>query len=469
VKYDNNGNVKWVNEIGGYKAQGMDLAVSPTTGIISLVGFIGNINDGTPSQTTTIVTSQPGGANLNLGGGHFTSPYNKDVVLATYNSSGVLLKATRLGGSQDEVGIGIAYDHEGNLYVNGVFQAGLTIQDHFLTGTQPYNLFVFKEAPSGWVAWAKKADGAGTNAFDQRMAVESEDTVLVTGAFQNTATFGGITLNSAGVEDVYLAELKGGPCTFTFFPLTATLSNGTVFSMSPNGVNDFGSVVGTGFTNTTPVQNFGFVRAADGGITLVSGTTALVDRNDLKVSIGSGASGQVLVDSSGVNPLQLSFNNNGFFARGINNWGNIVGSYNTSTSTNGFKRYSSGGTIRLAFPGASSTFPTSINDHGMIVGSYFVGSGGGQLPQNGFVYSQGNWATLNYPGSLFTDLVGVSNSGVIVGNATNLDLAFRYENGKFKTIVGPNGLGVTVTGISPRFGLIVGTAGPKGGFVATCQ
>ena len=91
------------------------------------------------------------------------------------------------------------------------------------------------------------------------------------------------------------------------------------------------------------------------------------------------------------------------------------------------------------------------------------------MPQNGFIYSQGNWATLNYPGSLFTDLVGVSNEGVIVGNATDLDLAFRYENGKFKTIVGPKGVGVTVTGISPRFGLIVGTAGANGGFVATCQ
>jgi hypothetical protein len=469
VKYDSNGNVKWVNDIGGYLAQGKAIAVSPK-GKISLTGLLGNIN-GTPAQAMTIVTSQPGGANVNLGGGKLTSPYNKDVIIATYNSSGVLLSATRLGGPQDEAGAGIAYDNEENLYVAGVFQAGLDIQGHSLVGTKPYNLFLFKEAPSGWIAWAKKADGAGTNAFDDspRIAVESEDTVLVTGSFQNTATFGGITLNSPGAEDVYLAELKGGPCTFTFFPLTATLSKGTVFSMSPNGVNDFGSVVGTGFTNTTPVQNFGFVRSADGGITLVSGTTALVDRNDLKVSIGSSASGQVLVDSSGVNPLQLSFNNNGFFSRGINNWGNIVGSYNTSTSTNGFKRYSNGGTVKLGFPGASSTFPTSINDHGMIVGSYFVGSGGGQLPQNGFIYSQGNWATLNYPGSLFTDLVGVTNNNVIVGNATDLDLAFRYENGKFKPIVGPNGVGVTVTGISPRFGLIVGTAGPKGGFVATCQ
>ena len=81
--------------------------------------------------------------------GQLTSPYNKDVVIATYNSSGLLLKATRLGGSQDEGGSGVAYDQQGNLYVAGVFQAGLTIQGHLLTGTKRYNLFVVKERPSG--------------------------------------------------------------------------------------------------------------------------------------------------------------------------------------------------------------------------------------------------------------------------------------------------------------------------------
>jgi hypothetical protein len=408
---------------------------------------------------------------VNLGGGKLTCPYNRDVVVATYNASGALLRATRLGGSQHEAGSGIAYDQQENLYVEGVFQAAFNIQGHSLTGTKPYNMFAMKQAPTGFVAWVKKADGAGTNSFEDnpRIAVESEDTVLVTGAFQKTASFDGVTLNTAGAEDIFLAELRAS-CTFIFFPLTTTLANGTVFSMSPNGVNDFGAVVGTGFTNTNPVNNFGFIRQPNGNIKLVKGTISLVDRNDLGVSIGYNASSQVLVDSSGtITPLQLSFTNNGFFSKGINNWGNIVGWYNTSSTTNGFKRFSNGGTIKLAFPGAFSTFPTSINDHGMIVGSYSVGSGGGQLPQNGFIYSQGNWATLNYPGSVFTDLVGVSNNGVIVGNATNLDLAFQYENGKFRTIVAPNGAGVIVNGMSPRLGLIVGTAGPKGGFVAQCQ
>jgi hypothetical protein len=105
----------------------------------------------------------------------------------------------------------------------------------------------------------------------------------------------------------------------------------------------------------------------------------------------------------------------------------------------------------------------------MVVGSYFVGPAGVQLPQNGFIYYQGKWATLNYPAALFTDLVGVSNKGVIAGNTTDLNVGFLFENGLFKSIVGPNGEGGIVTGISPRLGLIVGLGGSKEGFLAKCQ
>ena len=84
VKYDENGNVKWVNHVGGYKAIAIDIATSHD-GKVSITGFIGNIANSHPPQAATIVTSQPGGKNINLGGGMFTNPYNKDVFFATYD------------------------------------------------------------------------------------------------------------------------------------------------------------------------------------------------------------------------------------------------------------------------------------------------------------------------------------------------------------------------------------------------
>ena len=92
---------------------------------------------------------------------------------------------------------------------------------------------------------------------------------------------------------------------------------------------------------------------------------------------------------------------------------------------------------------------------------------GVQLPQNGFIYHNGQWATLNYPNAVFTNLVGISNAGVIIGNA-DTDGGFLYENGAFKIISAPNGSPTTVVGISPKLGLIVGT-GTSGGFIAKCN
>jgi len=231
VKYDADGNAKWANVIGGYKGIGTDIAVS-VEGKISITGFIGNlagVAPGGPGSTPidisqTIATSQPGGTNINLGSGQLTSPYNKDAFVATYDSAGVLLKALRFGGIQDDGGSGIAYDRKGHLYVTGVFQGTINVEGQTLTGEKPFNLFVLKfrgsreehrnptASATGELAWAKKAGGPGREQFEQnpRMCVSATREVLVTGAYRDTAVFDAISLQSAGEEDIFLAELNGG-------------------------------------------------------------------------------------------------------------------------------------------------------------------------------------------------------------------------------------------------------------------
>lgn len=212
VKYDAEGNVKWVNLIGGYKGIATDIAVSDH-GQISITGFIGNIA-GTPSQAETIATSQPGGKNINLGGGHLTNPFNKDAFVTTYNSAGVLLKARRIGGMENDGGTGISYDHEGNLFVAGVFQGRINVEHGSLTGEKPFNLFVLKFKPAtGGLEWAKKADGAGPDnpEVNQGMSLTPTGQVLVTGEYQGTAVFDAIRLHSAGDRDIFLGELTARP------------------------------------------------------------------------------------------------------------------------------------------------------------------------------------------------------------------------------------------------------------------
>ena len=209
VKYDGNGNLQWVNDIGGYKAVANDVAAG-SDGSVSITGFVGNISGGSSTQAETIVTSQAPGANISLGGGQFTSPYNRDVFVATYDHTGVLQNAVRIGGANQDAGSGITYDDLGSLYVSGVFQGLIDVGGQTLNGTQTNNLFVLKYT-AGSLAWAVEADGAGTQDFEQNPRLGTRpgsNKVFVTGAYSGTATFGNITLHSAGADDVFAMALK---------------------------------------------------------------------------------------------------------------------------------------------------------------------------------------------------------------------------------------------------------------------
>jgi hypothetical protein len=197
VKYDANGNVKWASDIGGYKAMGLSLAVS-SAGNVSLTGFVGNIGGGTPQQAETVVTSQPAGTVTSLGTGQHTSPYNRDLIVLTYDPSGVLLTPIRKGGTNHEAGSGIGYNGS-DVYV------AVDAQD---TSSSANTLLVAKY--TGTVSdWAKTAPGAGTGVFEQdtKLFVAPGGQVLVTGWFTGSATFGGVTLESQGAEDVFFARL----------------------------------------------------------------------------------------------------------------------------------------------------------------------------------------------------------------------------------------------------------------------
>jgi len=218
VKYDENGNLKWVNHVGGYKAIPVDIA-SSRDGKISITGFIGNIS-GSTQQAQTIVTSQPGGRNISLGGGTLTRPFNKDAFFATYDENGVLLEARRFGGALDEGGTGIAYDRHGNLALAGLFKGTLQIGGQTFIGKTALNLFIaaFAQAQqvctptpnSSRLAWVHTAGGIYVPSYETgpRIGLTAYGDAVVTGEYQSTAQFGNsITLHTAGSTDGFMALL----------------------------------------------------------------------------------------------------------------------------------------------------------------------------------------------------------------------------------------------------------------------
>ena len=199
VKYDKEGNLQWANDIGGYNAEANAVTIGPS-GEITLVGFIGNINNGSPSEAETIVTSQPPGANINLGGGIFTNPYNIDEVIATYNPAGVLIRALRRGASGNENATGVAYDSRDNLYVTGLVE-GNDQPQLFVDEYSGKNLLWEATADAGiWTGQAATTTPA--------LAVDAAGSVFIAGGYVGTASFGDIKLNGTGASEAFVAELN---------------------------------------------------------------------------------------------------------------------------------------------------------------------------------------------------------------------------------------------------------------------
>ena len=103
----------------------------------------------------------------------------------------------------------------------------------------------------------------------------------------------------------------------------------------------------------------------------------------------------------------------------------------------------------VSVPGALYTIPAHINDLGQIVGLYVDGSGG----EHGFLLANGKYATIDVPGALATEALGIngSNNPTIVGNyvdASGKLHGFTLRNGIFKQLDVPSAVATSIHGIN---------------------
>jgi hypothetical protein len=127
---------------------------------------------------------------------------------------------------------------------------------------------------------------------------------------------------------------------------------------------------------------------------------------------------------------------NGTWAAGINNAGQIVGSYGDGTGLHGFL-YNNATYTTLDDPSATNgTQALDINNTGEIVGNYYDGSGA-----YGFLYSGGVYTTLG-PGDLQTHASGINDADVIVGDyldgGADHGFLFSLHVGTYYTIDDPS-------------------------------
>ncbi len=146
----------------------------------------------------------------------------------------------------------------------------------------------------------------------------------------------------------------------------------------------------------------------------------------------------------------------------INNRGDVVGFVCDDIACHGFL-LSKGVLTTFDYPGASDTYAASINEFGTIFGYWdLYDAQGNFLYEQGFTYEKGNFTELTYPGSADTVPLGNNDFGVVVGGwdtcwTCPVEHSFVSWMGHFMSFDAPF-QGVTVTqadGIND-LGLIVG-------------
>jgi probable HAF family extracellular repeat protein len=266
---------------------------------------------------------------------------------------------------------------------------------------------------------------------------------------------------------------------FTFVTIedpSAVNNGGAPPSTFAYGINDVGQIVGS-YTNGTDQSGFFYsggsynslnvpgdnYRTIATGINMTGEVVGTYYYGNGRVQPPNAGSSGFLYSNGSYStfsdptangaPCCLGFT----FAFGINNGGQIVGSYFTGNVSHGFI-FSDNGYTTLDPPGSLSTGATGINDSGQTLGGYYSGAG-----NHGFLYSGGTYTTLDIPGpnGTSTEPFGMNNEGQIVGffnagDGTGVH-GFLFSDGVYTTIDDPLATnGTEAYGINDN-GQIVGT------------
>ena len=130
----------------------------------------------------------------------FSSVGRQDGFVGKRDASGNWLWVKPMGGNEYDQATGLALDASGNVLVTGSFNNTATFGTTTLTSLAQYGsqLYVAKLDAAGNWLWAKAATGPTATVESTGVALDGSGNVLLTGAFSGTVSFGGTSLTSTG-------------------------------------------------------------------------------------------------------------------------------------------------------------------------------------------------------------------------------------------------------------------------------
>ncbi|MFH1676635.1 MAG: hypothetical protein ABIC40_06375 [bacterium] len=181
ARYNTDGTLVWVKQAGG---EGIDFGLANTTlsdNSVVVTGFF--------EKTALFGQNEPNQTML-------VSADHLDIFVARYNSDGTLAWAKRAGGTGNGFPYGIATLSDDSVIVAGEFMGSTTFgegepNEIMLDGFSEADseIFIARYNSDGTLAWAKRAGGKyGQYAYS--VTSLSDDSIVITGTFYNSATFG---------------------------------------------------------------------------------------------------------------------------------------------------------------------------------------------------------------------------------------------------------------------------------------
>jgi len=142
-----------------------------------------------------------------------TSSHQMDLYVARYTPNGVCTWAISEGGHNADWSYDIAVDSNGNFAIAGSFDDTLNLSGNTLIAKGNGDAFVAFYNNGGALQWYHHAGGFSTQTVTsdaaRRLAFDSDDNLWVTGFYQDTILFGADTLFSTGFMDIYIVKFNG--------------------------------------------------------------------------------------------------------------------------------------------------------------------------------------------------------------------------------------------------------------------
>lgn len=132
---------------------------------------------------------------------------DNDLLLTCIDPSGKRLWTLAGGGPKTDYGLGVVADGKGGCILTGEISDTAEIDGHTLTSRGATDIFTAGVDGTGKVRWITQSGGPQTDSA-YTIAVDDQGNSFFSGSFSATATYGSISVTSAGGGDVYVAKLK---------------------------------------------------------------------------------------------------------------------------------------------------------------------------------------------------------------------------------------------------------------------